>query len=68
MPAGRRSTEEDLRRVVRLLGREPRLVLVGVGIGQDTDHVRDFYPHSRASVPLDRFAAVLADLLRAVLI
>jgi cobalamin biosynthesis protein CobT len=67
MPAGRRSTEQDLRHVVRLLVREPRLRLIGVGIGPDTDHVRDFYPHSRASVALDRFAATLAELLRAVL-
>jgi hypothetical protein len=67
MPAGRRSTEQDLRNVVRLLVREPRLRLIGVGIGPDTDHVSDFYPHSRASVPLDRFAATLAELLRAVL-
>jgi cobalamin biosynthesis protein CobT len=67
MPAGRRSTEQDLRNVVRLLVREPRLRLIGVGLGPDTDHVRDFYPHSRASVPLDRFAATLAELLRAVL-
>jgi hypothetical protein len=67
MPAGRRSTEQDLRNVVRLLAREPRLRLIGVGIGPDTDHVREFYPHSRASVALDRFAAVLAELLRAVL-
>ncbi len=67
MPAGRRSTEQDLRTVVRLLAGEPRLRLIGVGIGPDTDHVRDFYPHSRASVPLDRFAGVLAELLRVVL-
>jgi hypothetical protein len=67
MPAGRRSTEEDLRHVIRLLAREPRLRLIGVGIGPDTDHVRDFYPNSRASVPLERFAGVLAELLRAVL-
>jgi hypothetical protein len=67
MPAGRRSTEQDLRSVVRLLAREPRLRLIGVGIGPDTDHVRDFYPNSRSSVPLDRFAGVLAELLRAVL-
>jgi hypothetical protein len=67
MPAGRRSTEQDLRNVIRLLVREPRLRLIGVGIGPDTDHVRDFYPNSRASVPLERFAGVLAELLRAVL-
>ena len=69
MPAGRRSTEQDLRNVIRLLAREPRLRLrlIGVGIGPDTDHVRDFYPHSRASVGLDRFAGTLAELLRAVL-
>jgi cobalamin biosynthesis protein CobT len=67
MPAGRRSTEQDLREVIRLLAREPRLRLIGVGIGPDTDHVRDFYPNSRASVPLERFAGVLAELLRVVL-
>jgi hypothetical protein len=67
MPAGRRSTERDLRDVVGLLAREPRLRLIGVGIGPDTDHVRDFYPHSRASVPLERFAGTLAELLRVVL-
>lgn len=67
MPAGRHSTEQDLRNVVRLLAREPRLRLIGVGIGPDTDHVRDFYPHSRASVGLDQFAGAIAELLRVVL-
>jgi cobalamin biosynthesis protein CobT len=67
MPAGRRSTEQDLRNVIRLLAREPRLWLIGVGIGPDTDHVSNFYPHSRASVPLEQFAGVLAGLLRALL-
>jgi hypothetical protein len=67
MPAGRRSTEQDLRSVIRALAREPHLRLIGIGIGPDTDHVRDFYPHARASVPLARFAGVLADLLRAIL-
>jgi hypothetical protein len=67
LPAGRRSTEQDLRNVVRLLVREPRLRLIGVGIGPDTDHVRDFYPHACASVGLDRFAGTLAELLREVL-
>jgi cobalamin biosynthesis protein CobT len=65
MPAGRRCTEQDLRNVVRLLVREPRLIVVG--IGPDIEHVRDFYPHSRASVALDRFAGAIAELLRAVL-
>ncbi len=36
MPAGRRSTDQDLRNVVRLLAREPRLRLIGVGIGNDS--------------------------------
>ena len=67
LPASRRSTEQDLRDVVRLLVREARLRLIGVGLGPDTAHVRDFSPHARASVPLDRFAATLAELLRAVL-
>jgi cobaltochelatase CobT len=51
MPAGRRSTEQDLRNVVRLLAREPRLRLIGVGIGPDTDHVRDFYPQQLGQRP-----------------
>lgn len=63
LPEGRRSDADDLREAVAELVRDPSLDLVGIGVGPGTEHVRDFYPVSLASVPLDELATRLAGLL-----
>src|SRR5262245_19234949 len=67
LPEGRRSTEKDLREAVASLSVDPTLKLIGVGLGPDTGHVKEYYPHSVANVPVNRFAAEIAELLRGIL-
>lgn len=56
----------DLRSAVDWAGREG-LHLVGLGVGRDTQHVEDFYPISRASVPVADLPEVLGGLVRTAL-
>jgi hypothetical protein len=67
LPEGRRSTEKDLRETVAALASEPTLKLIGVGLGSETGHVKQYYPNSVANVPVARFAAEIAELLREIL-
>ncbi len=66
-PEGRRSNADDLRSAVADL--TPLLTLVGLGIGEGTAHVSEFYPRALASVPLEelpsRVGALLTEMLRA---
>lgn len=58
LPEGKHSTEDDLRDVIARLSRlESELKLIGLGLGEGADHVKDFYPHAVAGVrPEDCFA------------
>lgn len=63
-PAGRRSTDDDLHQALREIARfSPPVRTVGVGVGEGTEHVRRFYRHHRASVPIERLAEVLGDVI-----
>ncbi|TNE44830.1 MAG: hypothetical protein EP343_29705 [Deltaproteobacteria bacterium] len=62
-PEGRRSSPQDLTNTIRELSKEP-INLIGVGLGPDTQHVKEFYPQSIAEVPVNQFADKLGDLLR----
>jgi hypothetical protein len=65
LPEGCRSQPEDLTKAVAALRAEgAALKLIGVGLGPETEHVKQFYPESVANVPLDRFAAEIGELLR----
>src|SRR5262249_49054175 len=66
LPEGRHSSEKDLRDAIPDVSAEPRLKMIGIGLGPDTGHVRSYYPHSIANVAVDRFAAEIADLLRGI--
>ncbi|MGL4554907.1 MAG: cobaltochelatase CobT-related protein [Gemmataceae bacterium] len=68
VPEGRRSVPEDLHAAVKELGAVPGLRLVGIGLGAGTEHVKDFYPESRAGVPADRLAEEIGALLRQALL
>lgn len=65
-PEGRSSTPQDLRDSVRRLSKHP-LTLIGVGLGPDTQHVKEFYPQSIAEVPVSQFAKQLGELLHEAL-
>ncbi|MFL5338559.1 MAG: cobaltochelatase CobT-related protein [Gemmataceae bacterium] len=67
LPEGRHSNEKDLRDAITEVSADPALKLIGVGLGPDTGHVSQFYPHSIANVPVGRFAAEIARLLRGIL-
>ncbi len=61
-PSGRRSSERDLHRAVHDLTQE--LALVGIGVGNDTEHVADFYPKHLANVPVAELPRRIGDVLR----
>lgn len=65
MPSGSSATPvEDLKHAVSVLTDVAvPLHLIGVGLGPNTEHVSDYYPDSRASVPIDRFADELGSLI-----
>lgn len=68
LPEGEHSTVQNLHdAVAELTPLEPHLRLIGIGLGPDTDHVHQFYPHAVGNVPVDRFAAEIGGLLRRVL-
>jgi hypothetical protein len=68
VPEGRRSSPEDLHTAVKELSAVPGLRLVGIGLGAGTEHVKDFYPESRAGVPADKLAEEIGALLRQALL
>ncbi|MFN3199674.1 MAG: cobaltochelatase CobT-related protein [Bradymonadia bacterium] len=69
LPEGRHSDRDDLNRAIqRLVDPRVPLSLIGVGLGPDTGHVVDFYPRSRADVPLVKFAEVIGGLIREALL
>jgi hypothetical protein len=74
LPEGRRSSPADLHAAVRELrgggtsGGGQGLKLIGIGLGPGTEHVRDFYPESVASVPVPQFAQEIGGLLRRCLL
>ena len=68
IPEGRRSSKQDLHDAVRTLSSDGRLRLIALGLGPNTQHVRQFYPESQADVPLPDFARTIGDLVERVLL
>lgn len=66
-PNGVSSSQRDLSEAVSSLGRSG-VLLFGVGIGPDTEHVRSFYPNSIACVPVPSFAKTISELLHDVIV
>jgi Cobalamin biosynthesis protein CobT VWA domain len=65
LPEGRSSNPEDLHTAVRgLRNVSEGLKLIGIGLGKDTEHVRDFYPESVANVPVPQLAKEIGGMLR----
>ncbi len=67
LPEGRRSDASDLRAAVTRIRTETAQNLVGLGLGDGTEHVGDFYPTSIAGIRADDLPRVLGDLLEAIL-
>lgn len=65
-PAGRHSDEEDLRLAVSQIN-ESGIDLIGVGIGEGTGHVREYYPRHLAEVPVSEFPERMGALVRELL-
>lgn len=61
-PEGRRSGMKDLEKAIR--GLQPRLTLVGLGLGPDTSHVAKIYPVARANLTVERLTAEVGTLLQ----
>jgi hypothetical protein len=69
LPAGRRSSTEDLHSAVRALTEgDSELELIGLGLGPDTEHVNDFYPSAVANVPVEAFAREIGRLVEALVL
>lgn len=67
LPEGRHSDASDLRAAVARIRAETVQNLVGLGLGDGTEHVRDFYPTSIAGIRADALPGVLGDLLGEIL-
>jgi len=56
--------EYNLSRVVQELTQKTDQKLVGLGIGQGTDHVEKYYPNHIADIPVDEMPKQLVELLK----
>ena len=63
IPSGRRSGKADLHAAVARLSAVRGLRLIGLGLGAETEHICDFYPHAISNIPLERIGAEIGDLL-----
>ena len=67
IPSGPGDGDGELKRAVRYVQDGP-LHLVGVGLGEGTEHVSRFYPDAIADVPLEHFPTRLGTLLDGLLV
>jgi hypothetical protein len=64
-PSAAHSDEEfDLKKVVEGITKETRQKVIGLGIGRDTEHVRQYYPNNIANVEVHEMAETLAELIK----
>ena len=66
--AGRRSNEQDLVTVLAELETKPNLHVIGIGIGDDAGHVKQYYKHAISNVPVARLAEHLGALIKQIVI
>lgn len=52
----------DVKYLTRLLSKEKKQKFIGLGLGTDTDFVRNTYPFAIPNIPINRLSFVLADL------
>lgn len=63
-PEGRESNSDDLHRAVKMVSTDPSINLIGIGLGPNTKHVRQYYPDAVANVETEELSAVLGRCLR----
>ena len=59
------NAEENLYRAIADV--KTRVHLIGLGLGPDTSHVEQFYPHAKGSIPLNNLAKEIGRVLHNVL-
>ena len=57
------SENYDLVKTVQRITKETDQYIVGLGIGSDTEHVKNYYPNNLASVRVEEMASALADVI-----
>lgn len=62
-PAGPGDSARELLDAIRDVSATPTLGIVGLGLGQGTNHVAKYYPRHMANVPEDQFADRIGGLL-----
>lgn len=60
-------TKYDLGKMIKKVLDESDIRLIGLGIGEDTEHVNKYYPNSIANVKVQEMAEKLADLIKEVI-
>lgn len=57
-PAGRRSNDDDLKQAVKVLSQDKLTMrLIGLGLGEGTEHVEDYYPNAYGCIKVQSLAA-----------
>lgn len=64
LPEGRYSGEDDLRTVIKNIESKGDIYLIGLGLGEETGHVTDFYTHAKANIPIEKLGVELLGILR----
>lgn len=69
LPEGEHSDADHLHNTIRDISRKDcPIQLIGVGLGEETAHVEEFYPISLARVPVPEFANRLGQLLERLIL
>jgi hypothetical protein len=55
---------DNLKKVVDDITKEGKVKIIGLGLGRDTEHVKNYYPNSVANISVQELAQVLGDKLR----
>lgn len=67
VPEGRKSTADDLTEAIEKISKTTQQKLIGIGLGPDTGHVKEFYPTSLPNVNTQNLPEVLGELLEDIL-
>ncbi|MDP2812731.1 MAG: hypothetical protein Q8O32_03490, partial [bacterium] len=63
IPEGRFSSAQDLHTAIKFILTNTDQKLVGIGLGPDTEHVKEFYPTSLPNVNIKKLPETFGDLL-----
>ena len=57
--------EEELHRIIMKV--KDRIRIVGLGLGEDTKHVEQYYPHAKGSIPIQDLSRQIGSVLQKIL-